>query len=437
MKTILFKFIPIIAILLGTWFGLSYLSKPTETEKNKKSAQQKRYSSKSKAGAASKTDKKKPNRKRRGQQTTVELLTSVDFPVELITQGTVKTKTSTNLNALVSGRVINISPKFQDGAFFQKDEVLVELDSADFESQIITAGASLARAEASLIQEKARAAQALRNWQDIGFDEEPNDLVLRKPQLREAEANVAAQQASLGRAKRNLERASIKAPINGRVRKRTVGPGQSVGASTNLGEIYATDSAEIRLPLSSKQLEQITINEQGNQSIPVTLTDAINSNNKTIWVANIKHVEGELDASSRELFVIAHIEDPFGIKSNSPPLRINQPVKAIIMGNTLKGAYIIDRKYLYGANEIILIKDEQIQRKKINIIWTTLDSVITQDSELEGKTIATSRLGFATDGSPVEVIMPEDLSPKNPEVKKDHENHKGTAKGQRKHSGRL
>ncbi|MFT5906750.1 MAG: RND family efflux transporter MFP subunit [Cryomorphaceae bacterium] len=437
MKNFLFKFIPIIAIILGTWVGVSYLSKPTEEDKKKKSAHQKQSNSKAKSGMAGKTGNKNPNRRRRGQQTTADLLTSVDFPVELITQGTVKTKTSSMLNALVSGRVISISPKFQDGAFFQKGEVLVELDPADFQSQIITVGASLARAEASLIQEEARAAQALRNWQDIGFDEEPNDLVLRKPQLREAEANVAAQQASLGRAKRNLDRASIKAPINGRVRRRIVGPGQSVGASTNLGEIYATDSAEIRLPLSSRQLEQITIDEQGNQSIPVTLTDAINSNNKTIWKANIKHVEGELDASSRELFVIAHIADPFGIISNSPPLRINQPVSAIIMGNKLKGAYIIDRKYLYGADEIILIEDDQIQRKKINIVWTTLDSVITQDPELEGKTIATSRLGFATDGSPVEIIIPEGLSPENPEVKKEDKNNKGNRAVRSKRSGRL
>jgi RND family efflux transporter MFP subunit len=431
MKKILFKIIPIIAIILVTWLVVSYLSKPTEEDQKKKSAQQK--NSKSTSGKAGIVNGKK----RRGQQTNIEQLTAVDFPVELSTQGTVKAKTSTMLNALVSGRVIRISPKFQDGAFFQKNEVLVELGTADFESQIITAGASLARAEASLIQEKARAAQALRNWQDIGFDEDPNDLVLRKPQLREAEANVAAQLASLGQAKRNLERASIKAPINGRVRNRTVGPGQSVGASTNLGEIYATDSAEIRLPLSSRQLEQITINEQGNQSIPVTLTDAINSNNKTIWKANIKHVEGELDESSRELFVIAHIADPFGIVSDSPPLRINQPVKAIIMGNTLKGAYIIDRKHLYGADEIILIEDEKIQRKKINITWTTLDSVITQDPELEGKIIATSRLGFATNGSPVEVIIPEELDPENPEVNKEPQKTKGSGKGKLKKSSRL
>lgn len=432
MKQVLFKFIPIIAIVLGTWYGVNYLSKPTE-EDEKKAAQQKQ----ARAGKGGNKDAKNPSRKRRGQETYAEQLTSVDFPIELVTQGTVKTKTSTTLNALVAGKVIKISPKFQDGAFFQKGEVLVELDPADFQSEIITATASLARAEASLIQEKARAAQALRNWKDIGFDEAPNDLVLRKPQLREAEANVAAQQASLDRAKRNLERASIKAPINGRVRNRFVGPGQSVGASTNLGEIYATDTAEIRLPLSSSQLEQITINEQGNQSIPVTLTDAINFSNKTVWKANIKHVEGELDENSRELFVIADITDPFGIVSDSPPLRINQPVKAVIMGHTLKDAFIIDRKHLYGADEIILIIDNKIQRKKIDIVWSTPDSVITQDAELQGKIIATSRLGFATDGSPVEIITPEDPSPENTEAKKQDKKNNGQGLNKGHRSTRL
>ncbi len=435
MKKNFLKLIPIIVIIICTWFSIKYFYQKPNNGKKKSIHQQQSH--------RSKTDKKskgtnKYGQKKKGQKTTAEILTPVDFPVELITQGTVKTKTSTTLNALVSGRIIHISPNFQDGAFFQKGEILAKLDPVDYASQIITAEASLARSQASLAKEEATAAQALRNWKDIGFDEKPNDLVLRKPQLREASANVAAQQASLDRAKRNLERTFIKAPFNGRVRNRIVGPGQSVGASTNLGEIYATDAAEIRLPLSSKQLEQITIDEQGDQKIPVTLTDAINSNNKAVWKATIEHVEGELDESSRELFVIAKIKDPFGIVTDSPPVRINQPLKATIIGNTLKGAYIIDRKYVYGADEIILIQDNAILRKKINIIWTTPDTVITQDPELEGKTMATSRLGFATNGSPVEIILPDDLLPddllpENPEVnKKDKDpSNKGKGTGRR------
>jgi len=66
-----------------------------------------------------------------------------------------------------------------------------------------------------------------------------------------------------------------------------------------------------------------------------------------------------------------------------------------------------------------------MNRKKINIVWTTPEAIITQDPELAGKTIATSRLSFATDGSPVEIINPDQDSPENPAVKKDERKKKG------------
>ena len=404
MPKIIYKLIPIIIIALVSWFGYQRINTPP----------------KEKQGNTNKS-KQNGNRSRKsiGQQTTVETLTAVDYPVKLLTQGTVKTNVSTILNPSVSGKIINISSKFQNGAFFNKGDILVELDPTDFKGDIISAKANVARAQAALIQEQATAAQALRNWQDIGFDEEPNELVLRKPQLKEAEANLAAQEATLTRAELNVARTSIKAPFNGRVRSRLVGPGQSVGTGTNLGEIYATDSAEIRLPLSSSQLEKITLTEQGNQNIPVTLTDAINSNNLTEWKGTITHIEGELDESSRELFLIARIDDPFGIHSGNPPLRINQPVKAKIIGNTLKNAVLIDRKYVYGANEIILVEEDLVNRTNVNIIWTTQDYIISQDKGIAGKTIATSRLSFATNGTPIEIINPDTSDNTSPtEVKK-------------------
>ena len=414
MPKYLFKLIPIIIIALASWFGYQYISAPAEDRAGKSDKATKSRSS----GKSKKTGNL--SRKLIGQQTTAEILVSCDYEVELFTQGTVKTDVSTVLNPSVSGKIINISHKFQNGAFFEKGDILIELDPTDFKGEIINAEANVARAQAALIQEQATAAQALRNWQDIGFDEEPNDLVLRKPQLKEAEANLAAQEASLSGAKLNLARTAIKAPFNGRVRDRLVGPGQSVNSGTNLGTIYATDSAEIRLPLSSIQLEKISLDEQGDQGIPIILTDAINSNNDTAWKATITRVEGELDESSRELFVIAKINDPFGIHSDHPPLRINQPVKAKIIGNTLKNAVIIDRKYIYGANEIILIENDLIKRTNINITWTTQDFVITQDSELAGKMIATSRLSFATDGTSVEIIYSNNESTEPTKAQKVH-----------------
>lgn len=409
---ILLRALIAIAFLAVGYFVSMHLCSDEEASKAEASNKASKPGNRGGAGGRKKGSKGKVTKaeggnvkhKDKGQETTVLKLTPIDYQVYLQTQGIVRPRTETKLNALVSGNITHLSNQMQDGAFFKKGDLLVELDSTDYASRIISAKANVARAQASLAQEKAIAAQALRNWKDIGFDEEPNDLVLRKPQLNEASANVAAQQAELDKAARDLDRTKIYAPFDGRIRKRNVGPGESISANSPLAEIYTTDYAEIRLPLSARQLTQITINEQGNQAIPVNLTDALNEENQTVWKAVVKHVEGELDEVSRELNVIAHIPDPFGTTKSHPPLRMNQPVKASIQAKIIKNAIEIERKFLYGANEILLVEDGEIVRKEIDIAWSTTDSVITTDPYLVGKILATSRLNYAKTGTSIDVI---------------------------------
>ena len=209
-------------------------------------------------------------------QSEVTELRRTDYPITLMSQGVVRAHYETTLTPTISGSIIKIYPSFEDGAFFEKDETLVELDPADYKAAEAGASSRLARAEAALAQEEARAKQARLNWEDLGYEDEPSELVLREPQLKEARANVEAAMAELDQAERNLLRTKVRAPFAGRVRSRDVGLGEAVGASTALGEIFATDFAEIRLPLTPEQLTFINLpSEHGDKEVAVTLTDAL------------------------------------------------------------------------------------------------------------------------------------------------------------------
>ena len=334
--------------------------------------------------------------------------TSYDIIIE--SQGTVRTRQATTITPLVAGTVQKINPGFEDGAFFKKDDVLLELDPADLETAVFASESRLARAEAALIQEQARAKQAKLNWQDIGYEEEPSPLVLRVPQLREAEANVSAAQADLDQAKRNLDRAKVRAPFDGRVKTRLVGVGQAVGAATQLGEIFGTATAEIRLPLAPSQLPFIELpDKEGENSVDVVLTDALADPSQPVahqWKARIIRTEGTLDPTSRELFAIAIIEDPFGVGSDLPQLRIGQPLRADIRGVTLEDVFIIPRSAMRSLNRIFLIEkdDPKIMRKDITPIWSNRDVIIVRIGLTPGDWLATSHLPYAPDGAPVEII---------------------------------
>jgi RND family efflux transporter MFP subunit len=340
-------------------------------------------------------------------KTEIQELQRTDFQVMLESQGTVRAHYTTTVTPQVAGVIVKIHECFEDGSFFKKDEVLAELDPADFQVAVFAAESSLARAEAVLVQEEARAKQARLNWQDLGYDEEPSELVLRIPQLKEAKASVDAATATLEQARRDLERTKIRAPFDGRVQQRTVGLGQAVGGSTPLGEIFATDFAEIRLPLAPRQLAFVSLPSQpGDPGVPVTLTDAIGQNPNARWDARIVRTEGALDESSRELFAIARIDDPFGLVSGNPPLRIGQPVRASIRGKILEQVFVLPRHSVRGVNRIYLVDraNPAILKTDIEPLWSTADLLVVKDGLEAGQWLSTTRLPYAPDGAPVEIV---------------------------------
>src|SRR6056297_1796808 len=133
-------------------------------------------------------------------------------------QGAVTPRTETTVAAEVSGRLVSVAENFAAGGFFQAGETLAEIDPSDYEAALLQAEAELASARSRLADERARSEQARRDWQRMnGEDREPGELVLRLPQVAGAKAAVQAGQASVLRARRNLERTRISLPFDGLV----------------------------------------------------------------------------------------------------------------------------------------------------------------------------------------------------------------------------
>ena len=314
----------------------------------------------------------------------------------------------------MAGKITRILPGFEDGAFFNEDDILLQLDPEDFQTAVIAAEAQVARARSILAQERTRAEQAKLNWEDLGYDEAPNDLVLRLPQLREAEANEKAAQAQLDQAKRNLERTTVRAPFAGRVRRRAVGVGQVVGSATSLGMIFAIDFAEVRLPIAARDLPFLTLPEGPNDpAVDVELRDALNERSETVWTAKIVGTAGTLDENSLELFAIARVFDPFARQSDRAPLRIGQPVVATIPGQVLEDVMAIPRQAVRQLDRIVLLEPNEpsdpnqlaIKRHRIESLWSDEEHVVVRDPAImNGALLATTHLVYAPEGSLVEIL---------------------------------
>ena len=165
-------------------------------------------------------------------------LTPTNFPVVIRSQGVVDARTRSTLIPEVSGKIVEVSPAFRDGSFFEKGDFLLQIDRRDYASAVMVAKATLAQAASALELEKAQSEQARDNWEKLGGGD-ASPLVLRLPQLAEATARVESARARLEEAERNLERTRIVAPYQGRVLRQRVDLDQFVSPGAVLADIYA------------------------------------------------------------------------------------------------------------------------------------------------------------------------------------------------------
>lgn len=229
------------------------------------------------------------------------------MPLTVVTQGTVEPMRRINLSAQVSGKVLEVGKNFLEGAYFEQDELLVQLEQADYEFAIARAKAQVAAAEQRLAEERGRNLQAKREWRELG-SKEANALFLRLPQLKSAEAALAAAKADLAAAELALERTTIRAPFAGRLERKQVDVGQFLGAGSSVATIHAADTFEVRLPLSDSQWSSLGLSVAGHDipEHPVTLSAQFGAEQRH-WQAVIRRFEAALDPQSRIVQAIAEV----------------------------------------------------------------------------------------------------------------------------------
>ncbi len=355
-----------------------------------------------------------PSPKPRPLEVRVEELKRKDFQVSVATHGLIQAHSQVNLTAQVGGRVQTIHSGFEVGAFFEKDEVLLALDPVDFEEALVNAKAQLAQTEFNLEQERIRAKQAKLNWDDLGYEEEPSEMVLRIPHVKLAESQLERAKEQLLSAQRNLERTKVRAPFDGRVLSRSAGLGQTIGAGSPLGIIIATDYSEVRLPVSTRFLGDISLPEDlSDPPVEIVLRDCLAERANLAWPAKILRTEGALDASTLELFAVARVDDPFGLESDRVPLRIGQPVATAIPGRTLTDVFVIPREAVADLNRIRLVDPEALTLRSavISQLWEDDDVLVFNDPSIEdGTLLVLDRLVYAPDGGKVEIVNDGTLS---------------------------
>ena len=330
-----------------------------------------------------------------------QIVISQEYQVRVESQGTVVPRTEIQLMSEVSGKIQKVSSKLQTGAKFEIGDPLIYLEKRDFELSLISAESSLSQARVNYEREKAESELAAKEWKKINGGK-ASDLTLRKPQLLQAKAILAAAEAIYEQAERNLNRTTIRAPFKGRVRKKMVDVGMVVSPGLTIAQIYATDYVEISLPIAEQDLAFLGIPLDGSfiekKYQPYVELYTEFGGEQLSWIGTIVRSSAEIDSKTRMLSVIAQVSDPYQKTSNMLPLKVGIFVKAAIKGRTFNDIIIIPR-FTVRNNKVWVVNQEgALDQKQIKILRYEDDKVLVSEGLDLSDSVLLTRLAVLIKG---------------------------------------
>lgn len=290
-------------------------------------------------------------------------------------QGEVQPRTKINIVPQVSGKITYMSSKFIEGGQFNKGDLLIRIEPAEYDLRVVQAKAQVAQAETALVREQSEAALALKDFEELNTGQTPTALVLREPQLAEAAARLASAKAQLGEAELHLRRTSIYAPFSGRVTSRAVNQGEFVTIGSRLGEVYSIAVMDVRLPMTNEDLARAGLTlgfvaSKDNPGLPVTLSANVAGTYAT-WTGRVVRTDSGFDPKTRVLFAYAEVNDPFGAgASNGTPLAPGLFVTAEIEGEVLDNMVVVPRAGLRGKDQVYVANNDDT----LSIVTVTVAS---------------------------------------------------------------
>ncbi len=330
----------------------------------------------------------------------------------IVGNGTVRPMSEITISPQVAGRVSWVSPSFVTGGRFKKGDLLLRIESADYENAVQAAEADVAQREVERLTWEEQRDLAIEEYERFRQREgitapidssEVGGLVFRDPQLRAAEASLRRAEAGLEDARLALSRTRITAPFDGIVRTKNADVGQYVTPGQSIGSLYDTDEVEIVVPLTDGEAALIeglwSAGSDGEAAIPATIR-ATFGGVEHIWEGYVDRAEGALNPNTRTVDVVVRVADPFSHDGTGrPPLLLGTYATVEIQGREVDEYVLLPRMALRDGSEVYVVEqDSLLSIRPVRVLQEVTGSVMVQGQIETGEPVVVSAMDIVTDG---------------------------------------
>ena len=334
--------------------------------------------------------------------------------LEVSSQGKVQASRRVALSASTTGQVSWVSPSLVAGGFFAEDDVIIRLDSRDFENALERSRSSLAQAET----EAKHSETELERYRELAnrslvSDSQLQDLQrqydLNQGRLRDA-------QAALAQTELDLRRSEVRAPFAAIVEDTNIELGQNVNRGQALANLLSADDVEVRIPLALSQLGYLDIPLGYRGELPLEIAPKVTLSGMyggqlLQWEGTLVRTEAGIDASNNSVQAIVRVKqsstkEGLGESNNTVPLPVGLFVEADIQGKEIEGIYALPREVIRSGNRVLIVDAEnRLRFREVEILRLENERVLIQSGLNAGERICMSPIQAVVDGMSVQVAQ--------------------------------
>ena len=276
-------------------------------------------------------------------------------PIEISADGRIKSLNKIDIFSEVQGKINFNKNKFKQGEIFNKDEVIISIDSEEFLSSVKQARSELQNIIAKVLPDiKMDFSNNFSNWDQYfkNFDVNRNILDLPPPMSDKEKYYLVGKgiEASFFKTRsleKRLKKYIITAPFSGTISKTNISEGSLVNPGVLIGTFISNENFEVTFNIPSKYSKNIS----ANQKINFKIKD--------------RKVSGKIDRVDTSCIEIWELSD---ISSRS---------------------ILFDDLYVY-----VVEKNSRVGIRKVDIIYYDDDSVIISGLENNTKIISSNIPGI-------------------------------------------
>ena len=333
------------------------------------------------------------------------------FEPVIVATGTVRPVEDIVLSPLVSGQVIRRDPAFTPGGFVKKDQVLLQIDPADYRNTLELRKSELLQSQTTLDTEMGRQQIAEQDLKLINEDSlfgdnplssEERQLVLRKPQLNAVKATISASGAAVNQAELNLSRTTIRAPFDAHILSQNVTLGSQVAQGDDLGRLVGTQYYWVNATVPVSKLRWLRFpTDDSEKGSEVRIQNPSSWSPDAYRIGYLDKQIGALDEQTRLARVLVKVPDPLAHSEElegHPKLMIGTFVEVNIQAEPIADVFRLNRDFVRNNQTVWIMKDGKLEIRKIEILLTDDEHAYIRNGLEDGEKVVITNLSTVSQG---------------------------------------